>query len=343
MKEKIMKKVLIIFCGGTIIMKEFKNDQGEIELKPPSDEYESVKILQEISPKLNIRENDIHFLVNIDSTEITPANWDELIETIGKYYDEFDGFVITHGTDTLAYTASALSIGLKNLNKPVILTGSQIPGSVINSDAARNLVNSYLLAQKNIRGVYIVFDERIILGSRATKVSESKLDAFCTVNAIDAGEIRVSHNLENCLEQLAVAEKLELSKGFDPDIWVYTITPGCDPSDLEFLLKHEKYNGIIIQGYGAGNIPKSFKEFFDEAEDNCFPIIISTQCIQGKTLVGTYESGNWFANYSNIIDGNDQSIETLTVKLQHGLAKFKNLNKNERIKRLHQLIHTDIY
>ena len=321
-----MKKVLILFCGGTIIMKQQKNEEGILELKPPKNKEDSVKILQEIAPKLKIKKDNIEFIANIDSTEIQPEYWDIIINRINEKYEDYDGFVITHGTDTLAYTASALSIGLENINKPVVLTGSQIPGCEINNDATRNLVNSVLLAKKNIRGVYIVFDERIILGARATKISESKLDAFRTVNNGDIGEITVDINLDrSCYEMRA--EKLNINTGFESDIFVYQVTPGCDPSDLTFLLEKNKFRGIILRGYGTGNIPKNFEKFFKEADAKNFPIVINTQCLHGMTSIGVYESGNWYVKFKNVIDGYDQSIETLTVKLQHALSKFDDVIK----------------
>jgi L-asparaginase len=218
----------------------------------------------------------------------------------------------------MAYTAFALSIGLENLNKPVVLTGSQIPGCELNSDAPRNLINAIILAQQPICGVYILFDERIISGARATKISEYKLDAYSTVNETDIGENKVDLQLhEKCFQK--VKNQLVVHKGFHSDIFVYQITPGCDPSDLLFLLNEKKYNGIILRGYRTGNIPQNFAEFFEKAEKKDFPIIVSTQCLNGMTSIGIYESGNWFTKYKNFIDGFDQSIETLTVKLQHAL------------------------
>ena len=130
---------------------------------------------------------------------MTPRNWDRIIGEIGRHYGDYDGFVITHGTDTMAYTAAALSLGLGNLGKPVVLTGSQIPGWEIDTDARRNLVNAMKLAVRDVAGVFVVFDERVIRGSRASKASESKLDAFTSVNAPDAGEIRVGIRLDRSL------------------------------------------------------------------------------------------------------------------------------------------------
>ena len=371
------KKILILFCGGTIIMKEVEDDKGNTKLYAPSNQQESIQMLQNIIPDIPITEKDIEFIDSIDSTEIKPYHWDRMIDVISSKYDKYDGFVITHGTDSMSYTASALSIGLENLQKPVVLTGSQIPGSEINNDARRNLVNAMLLAENDIAGVFIVFDERIILGARSTKVSESKLDAYRTVNGDDFGEIKVQMEFKEALSK-SYTNSLKVNKGFERDVLVYHVFPGCDPLDLIYLLnpleyfrkkkddlinqiemledttnsekskdkkiasckkeknrleeiinlkkvskiiEEKKFKGIVIRGYGAVNIPANFESFFQEAEKINFPVIVDTQCLNGKTSIGDYESGSWFIKYKCFINGHDQSIETLIVKLQHALAQ----------------------
>ena len=171
-------KILILFCGGTLIMEE---DQAGVLITPPQER--AVTNLQNIEPKLNdVAELDVTYIDNIDSTNINPTHWDRIAHKISEQYDQYDGFIITHGTDTMAYTSSALSFALHNIGKPVILTGSQIPGSRIESDARRNLINAVRVAIHDIAGVMIVFYERIIWGARASKVSESKLNAFQSIN-----------------------------------------------------------------------------------------------------------------------------------------------------------------
>lgn len=317
------KKTLVLFCGGTIIMTKQKNAQGEEVLMPPADVKDSIRILQNLVPELNITAQDIEYIANIDSTEMKPEHWERILKVIEETYDRYDGFVITHGTDTLAYTAAALNIALENLNKPVVLTGSQIPGCDINTDARRNFVNALLLAEQDIRGVYVVFDERIIAGGRATKVSESRLDAYRSVNKGNIGEIRVNMDLSSCPKKHENSAALKVNRGFFRDILVYHVFPGCDPTDLLFLLEKEKYGGIILRGYGTANLPVDFKAFFEAAEKKKFPVVVNTQCLNGKTVIGDYESGSWFMKYSVCIDGRDQNIETLVVKLQHALSVRK--------------------
>jgi L-asparaginase len=307
-------KALVLFCGGTIIMTRARSGA----LKSPS-RGEALRILRAIEPRLReIASFRIRLVENIDSTNMTPRNWDRILAEIGRQYDSFDGFVIVHGTDTMAYTAAALSLALRGLGKPVILTGSQIPGWEIDTDARRNLVNAMKLAVMDLSGVFVVFDERVILGSRASKASESKLDAFTSVNASDAGEIRVGIRMDPNLPRRK-AGRLVVIPGFEPDIFVYTLTPGCDPGDLVFLLDDRRIRGIIIQAYGTGNIPYDFEGFFKRARAKKVPVVVTSQCLYGVTAMKSYDVGQK-ALRLGVIEGHDQSLEMLSVKLMWALA-----------------------
>ena len=313
---KAGKRVMVLFCGGTIIMK--KSRDGYLEVP---ERAEAVRILRGIEPRLpEIADFRIRYVENIDSTNMTPRNWDRIIGEIGRFYGAYDGFVITHGTDTMAYTAAALSLGLGRLGKPVVLTGSQIPGWEIDTDARRNLVNAMKLAVRDLAGVYVVFDERVIRGSRASKASESKLDAFTSVNVPDAGEIRVGIRLDRNLPRRRTGP-LDLRPGFAPDIFVTTLTPGADPGDLVFLLNDRRIRGIVIQAYGTGNVPYEFDGFFRLARKNRVPVVVTSQCLHGMTLMRSYDVGRR-ALKQGVIEGYDQSLEMLTVKLMWALERY---------------------
>ena len=310
-------RVLILFCGGTIIMKE--GEDGS--LTPPSRE-EAIETLKAIEKRLNvIAEYDIHFVENIDSSNMTPSDWDHILSAIEENYDAYDGFVVTHGTDTMAYTSSALSLAIKNLGKPVVLTGSQIPGPRIETDARRNLVNAMKLATMDVSGVFVVFDERVILGSRASKASESKLDAFVSINAQDAGEIRADIHLNPALPRRRF-DKAAFYPGFEPDIQILTLTPGSDPSDLVFLLQNKRTRGIIIMAYGTGNLPHDFGSFLQRAQDEKVPVVVTSQCLHGMTRMKGYEVGQRALNLG-AIEGFDQSLEVLAVKLMWALKHYQ--------------------
>lgn len=309
-------KVLVLFCGGTIVMEE----RADGSLAVPESKDSAIKILREVEPRLSsIAPYDIEFIANIDSTNITPADWDQILLCLKKHYKNYDGFVITHGTDTMAYTAAALSLAIKGLGKPVVLTGSQIPGSRLESDARRNLINAFRVATMDLSGVFIVFDERIIPGSRATKASESRLDAFQSVNGEEAGEINIEIRIKSWVRKRNnKPHEIQIRPGFEPDIFVYTLTPGCDPADLEFLLSNRKIKGIIIRAYGTGNIPSGFDKFFRKARAKKLPVVVASQCLHGKTLMPLYEVGRKALSLG-VIEGGGQSLEMLTAKLMWAL------------------------
>ncbi len=312
-----MKKILLLFCGGTIIMR--KNSEGC--LVPPSNREESIKMIEQIEPAIyDIANIDIEFIANMDSTNMSPHEWDKILKVIGEKYDDYDGFIITHGTDTMAYTSSALSIAISNLGKPIILTGAQIPAGELFSDARRNLINAVRIATMDISGVYIVFDEKLIAGGRASKSSESKFDAFISVNQEDAGEIRVNIRLKDWVPKRKKT-KIKIIKGFEPNIFVYTLTPGSNPDNFELLLDNRKIKGIILRAYGTGNIPYRFDNFIKKAKENRIPVIVSSQCLHGMTMMETYDVGKRFIA-SGAIEGYDQSLEILTVKLMWGLKHY---------------------
>jgi L-asparaginase len=302
-------RVLVLFCGGTIIMKESKRG-----FAPPADANEAMDILNQLEPKIEeIANIDFEFVANMDSTNIDPGLWEKLSAIIYEKYDEYDGFVVTHGTDTMAYTASALSFALKDIGKPIILTGSQIPGTKLETDARLNYINAVRLATKDLSGVYIVFDERIIQGNRATKVSESELDAFKTVNADDAGKIRMDIKLNKNINRRHKRLPI-LSNKFDSDIAIITLAPGSDYSDLSFWLTEKRIKGLIIQAFGSGNLPNNFQEVFENAHKNRVPIVVKTQCLNGKTNIGLYGVGPKIKK-SNIIQSYDMSLEATATKL----------------------------
>ena len=311
------KKILVLFCGGTIIMK--KGPEGALE--PIKNSREAINLLLELEPRIKeIADIEVEYITNEDSTNLTPEDWERIIDAISRNYKDYDGFVITHGTDTMAYTAAALSIALQNLGKPVILTGAQIPALEIHTDARRNFINAVRVATMDISGVYIVFDERIILGARATKASESRLDAFQTVNDHDIGEIKIDIELRHDVPRRHDG-KLKVENGFEPDIFVTSLTPGQDASDLEFLLDNNRIKGIVIKAFGTGNIPRNFDSFFRKARDKKIPIVVTSQCLHGVTRMHTYAVGQ-SALKNGAIEGHDQSLEMLVAKLMWALKRY---------------------
>jgi L-asparaginase len=237
---------------------------------------------------------------------MTPAQWDEILRAIERNYDKYDGFLITHGTDTMAYTAAALSVAIKNLGKPIVLTGSQIPSTELETDARRNLVNAMKVATMDVSGVFVVFDQRVILRSRASKASESRLDAFTSVNGRDAGEIRIGITLDPSLSGRKT-DTIAVQPGFEPDIVVYTLTPGCDPRDLSFLLQNERIKGLIIRAYGAAPRHTTSGRSWSRPAAKRLPVVVTSQCLHWVTTMSGYDVGG-SALERGAIEGYGQSL-----------------------------------
>lgn len=280
----------------------------------------AIKLLLNLEPKLNkITNLNIEYIDNIDSTNMKPEHWDLIADIIYKNYKKYDGFVIIQGTDTMAYTSSALSWSLQNLGKPVVLTGAQIPFAFIESDAKHNYINAVRVATMNLSGVIVVFDEEIILGSRASKISESKLNAFETINDESLGEIRVNIRLNNKAPKRHKGN-LKLIKVFEPNIEIISLTPGR-PVETLIAILNSGVKGIILRGFGPGNIPYEYLEAIKMANKKRIPILVSTQCLEGETAMHLYDVGKKALDLG-CIETYDMSLEAITTKLMWALKHF---------------------
>lgn len=321
-------KLLILFCGGTMIMST--NEKGSLV---PMEKNKALEAVFNLEPRLKeIADIDIAFIANIDSTNMTPDLWDKIAETIYENYNKYDGFVITHGTDTMAYTASALSFALQDLGKPVVITGAQIPGYRLETDARRNLIHAIQLATKDIAGVFLVFAQQVILGARASKVSHLKIDAFASVNVPKIGEMGVYLDLDPKIKKRKEGLP-NLKTGFDTKIITVSIAPGMHGHMLENILNSD-VTGIVLIAYGSGNIPEWYMAFLEKARDRDLPIVIHTQCLEGSTKMGLYESGRKALSYS-VIEAYDMSLESTITKLMWAL---KHKTSYEDVKKI---MHTN--
>lgn len=284
-----------------------------------AEKQKAIKSLLDLEPRLKkIAKLDVEYVDNIDSSNITGAHWDKIATIIAKKYDRYDGFVITHGTDTMAYTSSALSFTLQNLGKPVILTGSQIPGNQIETDARRNFVNAVKLATMDIAGVMVVFDEEIMLGARCSKVSESKLDAFETINWDDLGEIRIDIRLSD-EHKPRHNRPLNLQTGFEESIAVITLFPQMTPTTLQAIIS-TGIKGIVLRGYGSGNISYAYLDVLEDLKKRKIPVVVNTQCLEGATLMHLYDVGKK-ALEMGVIQAHDMSLECTVTKLMWALKR----------------------
>jgi L-asparaginase len=294
---------------------------------------EAIAHLLNLEPRIDeMAELDMHYIDNIDSSNMNPERWDKIAGVINDKYDQYDGFVITHGTDTMAFTASALSFVLGDLGKPVVITGAQIPAFDIATDARRNFVNAVRIATLNKAGVMIVFDGDIILGSRSTKVSVSKLDAFGTVNWSLYGEIRLDVRFSEDAKQRH-DRPLEFRPGFETNVSVFTLFPGFPVWHLEAAIQYGA-KAIILRGYGSGNISYDYLEAIKVAHDKKIPVVMCTQCLEGATLMHLYDVGKQALNLG-VIQAYDMSVECVTTKLMWALKRVASYEQ------IREIMHTN--
>jgi len=257
-----------------------------------------------------------------DSSDVGPRQWTQLIQCIGDYYTAYDGFVILHGTDTMAYTASALSYGLQNLSKPVILTGSQVPMASIRSDARRNFVNAVEMATLPLPEVGICFNDFIYRGNRSTKMSIGDFDAFASPNYPPLAEIGLEIELNNMYIRKTSNKPLDISFSFDSDIFLLKIYPGMRPKTLQYL----DFSGIrvmVIETFGSGNFPLSGEEgllnFFEKSIDSGVKLVFTSQAPYDAVDLTKYESGRAAAKLGAISAG-DMTTEATITKIMYILA-----------------------
>jgi L-asparaginase len=323
-------RVLVLFCGGTLIMKE--NRSGALVV---SKKDEAIQLLLDLEPRIQeIAILKVHYVDNIDSTNMSPKVWDKIAKVIHDSYEDYDGFVITHGTDTMAFTASALSFVLGDLGKPVCITGSQIPASRVASDARRNFVNSIRLATLEKAGVMLVFDEDIILGARSSKVSESKLDAFRPINCGLHGEIRIDIRFSDDAKDRH-DRPLQYQPGFESHIAVFNLFPGFSADQvMKHAIEAREVKAIILRGYGSGNISYEYLPALKLAQEKKIPVVVGTQCWEGATMMHLYDVGQQALDHG-VIQAYDMSVECMTTKLMWVLKHAESYEK------VREMMHTN--
>lgn len=305
-EQEEKKRILILFCGGTISMS--KNvETGALDIAHGADQF------FKLEPRIvEIAEINVRVLFNIDSSNSTPAHWEQIGAAIAEEYDKYDGFLITHGTNTMAYTASALSFSLQNIGKPVVLTGAQVPAEIISTDGRNNLVNALRVCTLDLAGVFVVFGSKIIMGARAKKISESDLDAFATFNDRDFGRISLGIEIKKEITGRHPGA-LNLVNSFERDIVSLTCVPGISGNYLISLIDAGA-KGLILRGYGSGDLPEDVFPALDYAKEKKIPIVVTTQCPGGATLLGVDAVG-LEAVKRGVIQAFDMSMECMSTKL----------------------------
>ena len=265
------------------------------------------------------------FITDIDSTNMTPALWVTIAKAIAERIDDYDGFVITHGTDTMAYTASALSFLLQGLSKPVILTGAQMPlNDLHGSDAHNNLVFAGRFATEDVAEVAIFFGTELLRGNRARKFSQFDFDAFKSFNIPAIGKIGIRPKLADHRVRRAPRRLLPVVPKLAP-VFLLKYFPGMGPEIFAEIVKL-KYRGIVIEGVGAGNLPSApeFQRAIRNVVKKGIPVVMTTQCIVGAAEMFIYEVGK-IAEQCGAISALDMTPEAALTKLAWVLTQTKKL------------------
>ncbi|NCB42404.1 MAG: asparaginase [Clostridia bacterium] len=309
------KKILVLATGGTIASEI--SDRG---LKP----HTSVKdIIDGSIPNMDLYEIDARDILTLDSSNIQPEEWQRIAQSVAELYEGYDGIVITHGTDTMAYTASALTYMLSNIPLPVVITGSQLPYLHPLTDATDNLRCAVAMAATGIPGVFIAFNRKVMLGCRAVKIRTSGFDAFDSINYPLIGSI-TSDGLEIAKQYIpdTQTESFHLQKDLCTDVFLLKMTPGMNPHIFD-LLKDSDYKGILIEAFGAGGMHFIHRDMYKkiaELKNTNIAVVLTTQCLYEKSDLSKYEVGKMAVD-SGVISAIDMTSEAAITKLMWVLAR----------------------
>jgi len=319
LRNTMLKKVLIINTGGTISAIKtptgYSPKQGYV--KSVMDNLALFK--HPDLPLFDIIEYD----PLLDSSNMTLDEWNRIGQDIEKNYAHYDGFIVFHGTDTMAYTAAALSFMLENLNKPVILTGSQIPLSEVRNDALDNIISSLWLCQHaNIPEVCVYFNQRLLRGNRTIKISAEQFNAFDSPNFPPLAIMGTQIEIQSHLIRPIPKKPFKLQKVSSQFIANFRLFPGFATEVLSFILK-QPLRGLILETYGAGNAPNHdprFLALLKDAIERDIIIINCTQCTQGRVVMDQYATGNSLKTIG-LISGHDMTPEAAHCKLLYLLSQ----------------------
>lgn len=317
-------RVLLIYTGGTIGM----DHNPATNALEPLDFNHLVRRMPELQA-IPVGIDVYQFAEPIDSSDMSPRLWARIVEIIVGGYDRYDGFVILHGTDTMAFTASALSFMLENLTKPVILTGSQLPINQLRTDGKENLITSIEIAAAHhadgtprVPEVCIYFSGKLLRGNRATKINSEGFNAFDSFNLpplADAGVNIIYH--EDIILRPDYKRPMTPHFAMNTGVVVFTLFPGIQEETVRYLLTIPDLRGVVMRTYGSGNAPQLpwLMEMLTEATQRGIVIINVTQCAAGPVQMARY-SGGFLLRNAGVISGYDGTVECAIAKLMHLLA-----------------------
>lgn len=323
-------KILLIYTGGTIGMAKDYTNQS---LKP----FDFENLINHI-PELSLIDSEISytgFEKPIDSSDMNPDHWIELAEIIKNNYEKYDGFVVLHGTDTMAYTASAISFMLNGLQKPIIFTGSQLPVGDLRTDAKENLITSIHFAslhenrKPRIAEVCVYFEYKLLRANRTTKINAENFDAFESPNYPDLGESGIHLDVrKHVLRNEETSIPFSVNQNLNTDLGLIKIFPGMTQAFIENMFETPNLKAMIIEAFGSGNIFSHdwFKDLLRKKSSEEMYIIVNTQCAGGMVEIGRYETSEIFVEIG-ALNGFDLTTEASVAKTIYLLGQ--NLSKEE--------------
>ena len=316
-----MKKILLIGTGGTIA-----SDVTDSGLAPELTTEQLLSHIPGISDSCGV---DCLQLLNLDSTNMTPAHWLEIAACIRDHYGCYDGFVITHGTDTMAYTAAALSYLIQGSPKPIVLTGAQRPIGFDSTDSKTNLADAFRCAAEDLPGVSIVFNSRVILGTRAKKTRSKSFQAFSSINHPELGVLRdgvlLRYIRQDCREAPVFYDRL------DPRVALLKLVPGTGRDAADFLL--ERNDALIIESFGVGGLPEAggFYDCVRRWMEAGRVVVLTTQVENEGSDLGVYHVGYRLKSDLGVLEAYDMTTEAVVAKLMWILGQTREREAVERM------------
>ncbi|MEG1913604.1 MAG: asparaginase [Acidaminococcaceae bacterium] len=308
----MMKKILLLTTGGTIAC-----EPGADGLVPVLDGAALMGLVPAVAAYGQVTCRAVFCL---DSSNLQPAQWSRLAQILGEEYERYDGFIITHGTDTMAYTAAALAVMLVNWGKPVVLTGAQLPIIAPHTDGKANLVSALQVATSGRGGVFLAFGDRVIDGCCAHKIDTENFNAFVSVNRPAVGQLQQGQ-LYWQEEAVVPVGHWQVRPLLEPRVLLLKLIPGLSPTLLDFAVA-QGYRGVVLEGFGAGGVPTADNNFLPAVERACTAglcIVCATQCTFGGVDLTKYPLGVLAAQVG-VLSAGKRSLEATVTRLMWTLA-----------------------
>lgn len=317
-----MKKILAIGTGGTIASLETADG-----LSPQLLGEELIKHIPEIG---NMCEVECIQVINMDSTNIRPGHWLKISEAIQEKYNEYDGFIITHGTDTMAYTAAGISYLIQNSVKPIAITGAQIPLMEQGSDARRNLIDAFTyVCDSESHGISIIFNGSVIIGTRARKNFSKSFAAFGSINYPEVAHIQGGRIVRFINDK--PKEETKFYDFINPNVGILKLVPGMRNDVMKYFIDH--YDGLVVESFGVGGLPE-YSDFYEQikrAVKNGKLIVMTTQVPNEGSDLSIYRVGNILKKQFNVLEAHDMTSEAAFAKVMWILGQTSDFEKAEEL------------